>query len=138
VGDALRGFEAEAEAGRGGVEPALELGGGGEGAEGVVDFDGGKARGVDGKEGAGGDVGGVEAGLPCGIGPAGCPGEEVARRGRERRWDDGGEFRGSRQTTILKAQVLLGRRFSGAVLGYIGGGNAQNFGVGSSFRIGLI
>jgi len=39
VGDALGSFEAEEEAGWSRVEPALELGWGGKGAEGVIDLD---------------------------------------------------------------------------------------------------
>jgi len=84
MSDALRSFEAETEAGRGGVEPALQLGFGGQGAEGVVDFDRGEARGVDVQEGARGNVSGVEAGLPCGVGPAGGSGKEIAGRRSKR------------------------------------------------------
>ena len=91
VGDALRGFEAEAEGGGGGGEPAFEHFGGGQGAEGVVDLDGVELGGVELEELLGGDVGGVEAGLPGGVGPAGGSGEEVAAALRERLAVTGGE-----------------------------------------------
>ena len=70
VGDALRSLEAETEAGWCGVEPALQLGGGGQSAEGVVDLDGGEMRGVKVQKGARGDVLGIKAGLPGEVGPA--------------------------------------------------------------------
>jgi hypothetical protein len=76
VGDALGGFEAEAEVGGRGGEPAFKHAGGWEGAEGVVDLDRGEAGGVVRKEVLGGGFGGVEAGLPGGVGPAGGAGEE--------------------------------------------------------------
>jgi len=98
VGDSLLGLEAETKAGGCGVEPALQLSGSGEGAEGVVDLNRGEARSVDVEEGAGRNVGRVEAGLPGGIGPAGGSGEQITGRRRERRGGYGDEFRSSRQT----------------------------------------
>lgn len=85
MGDALRSFKAEAEAGWGGGEPVFEHFGGGEGAEGVVDLDGGELGGVVLEEFLLGDGGGVEAWLPGGVGPAGGSGEEIAERSRGRR-----------------------------------------------------
>jgi hypothetical protein len=100
VGDALGGFEAEAEAGRGGVEPAPELGCRGQCAEGVVHLNGGELGGVIVEEGAGGRVGRIEAGLPGGIGPAGGADEEISRGGRE--GSGGGDYglSGARQARL--------------------------------------
>ncbi len=78
VGDALRGFEGEAE-GLGGLgEPVGGLLWRGQLGEGVVHFDRVEPGGVEAEELFGGDGFGVKAGFPCGIRPARGAGEEVA------------------------------------------------------------
>jgi len=77
VGDALGGLKAETEAAWRGGDPDLEHGGGGEGAEGVVDLDRRELGGVEAEEAFGGCARGVEAGLPRGVGPAGGSGKEA-------------------------------------------------------------
>jgi hypothetical protein len=80
MGDALRGFEAESEVSGRRAKPGFEGFGGGECTEGVVDLDGVELGCVELEEFFGGDVGGIEAGLPGGIGPAGGSYEEVGRK----------------------------------------------------------
>jgi hypothetical protein len=78
----------------------LELGEGGEGAEGVIDLDGGETGGVEMQEGVGGYVRGVEAGLPGGVGPTGGADEEVSRGRREGGGGSGDGFGSARQTGL--------------------------------------
>ena len=104
MGDALWGFEAEAEAGGGCGEPAFEHLCGGQGAEGVVNLDRVELGGVELEEFLCRDVGGIEAGLPCGVGPAGGSGEEA-------RWRCGSDWRcGRRGFSYTRHDERLNRR----------------------------
>jgi len=81
VGDSLWSFEAEAEEWLCGGEPVLEHLCGWQGSEGVVDFDGAELSGVELEEFFSGRGGGVENGLPGGIGPTGSSCEDASGGG---------------------------------------------------------
>lgn len=99
MGNALVGLEDKEEGFGRGLDPVFECGGGGEAAEGVVDFHGVEAGGVVGEEFIGGEAGGVEVRLPGRVGEAGCAGIELGHSfSVAGRWRSGGlgrQWRGS-------------------------------------------